>query len=118
MKLKIIQKYLIFELLPQFFMAMFIFSFITCLAELFTQQNNFSFGFDFVFWSKISFFLLLQNAALIVPISFFYACLVSLGQMILQNEIIALKSCGFSYFILLRPLLLMATCLSIICFLV
>jgi len=118
MRLKIIQKYLIFELIPQFFMAMFIFSFILCLVELFTYQNKFSFGLDLIFWSKISFFLLLQNASLIIPISFFYACLASLGTMISQNEIIALKSGGFSYLIFFKPLLLISVFLSLLCFII
>ncbi len=116
MRLKIIQKYLIQQIIPQFFLAVFIFSFIVCLVELFTYQSKFSFGFDLWFWSKMIFFLLLQNAVLIIPISFFYAFLVSLGEMMLQNEIIALKSCGFSYFILLKPALYTALFLSLTCF--
>ena len=115
-RLKIIQKYLIYELAPQFFMAVFIFSFVLSLVELFTYQNKFSFGFDILFWSKISFFLLLQNASLIIPISFFYACLSSLGFMISQNEVIAIKSCGFSYLIFLKPLLFLGFFLSLLCF--
>ena len=102
--------------MPQFFLAMFIFSFIICLVELFTYQSKFPLGLDILFLFKIGFFLVLQHAALIIPISFFYACLVSLGSLISQNEIIALKSCGFSYFILLKPALLTAIFLSVVCF--
>jgi lipopolysaccharide export system permease protein len=52
----------------------------------------------------------------IAPLGILLACLLVLGLMNKNNEIIALKSCGVSIYVLLKPLLTVGAAMSILLF--
>jgi lipopolysaccharide export system permease protein len=54
----------------------------------------------------------------IAPLGILLSCLLVLGLMNKNNEIIALKSCGVSIYVLLRPLLAVGSAMSILLFFV
>ena len=103
-------------MLPPFLMAVFILSFILYIVDFFALQEEFVSSVSFGLWLKISYYILLEKASLILPMAFLFSCLVSLSQLSNQNEIIAVKSAGMSSFIYLKPLFVISIAFCVLSF--
>ncbi len=101
-----------------FLMAVCILSFILYVIDFYSLKEEFISSVNFITWLKISFYILLEKASLILPMGFLFSCLVSLSQLSNQNEIVAVKSAGVNPIIFLKPLVFVSILFCVLCFII
>jgi lipopolysaccharide export system permease protein len=107
--IKIIDFYLFKELLANFGVCIFIFTFTTLMGQVFKlTEMVINKGFGFAATLKFLGFLLPSLFIYIIPMSLLLSILTTLGRMSTDGEIIAFKASGISLSQILRPILIIA----------
>lgn len=104
--MKIIDKYILKEILPFFFIGTFIFTFIILMNEFFRfTELVINKGLDISYVFRMIFLSLPFILSLSIPMSLLLGCLMGLSRLSNDYEIIAMKASGISIYTMLKPLL-------------
>jgi LPS export ABC transporter permease LptG/LPS export ABC transporter permease LptF len=107
--LKTIDRYVIREVLPPFFLALLIFTFILELPPVLEQLEKLvAKGVPWQTAGRIILLLGPQALGLTIPMALLVGLLIGLGRMSADRETVALLACGVSPYRLLRPVLVLA----------
>jgi LPS export ABC transporter permease LptG/LPS export ABC transporter permease LptF len=107
--LKTIDRYVIREVLPPFFLALLIFTFILELPPVLEQLEKLvAKGVPWQTAARIILLLGPQALGLTIPMALLVGLLIGLGRMSADREAVALLACGVSPYRLLRPVLALA----------
>ncbi len=113
--MKIINRYLLREILLPFTYALGVVVFILLLGQLFKMVNMVvSEGVGVFDVGRIMVAMVPQMLTLALPISFFFAVLAAVGRLAAESEITALKAAGVSPFQLARPVLSLAAVVTLL----
>jgi LPS export ABC transporter permease LptG/LPS export ABC transporter permease LptF len=107
--LKTIDRYVIREVMPPFFLSLLIFTFILELPPLMEELEKLV--AKGVPWQTAGYIILLlspQALGLTIPMALLVGLLIGLGRMSADREAVALLACGVSPYRLLRPVLVLA----------
>jgi lipopolysaccharide export system permease protein len=105
--MKIIDRYLIRDLIPPFFLGIFIFTFVLLMSQILRLMELIvNKGVSVVTLVQLIFFLMPSILVLALPMSVFLSTLVTFGRWSAENELTALKSGGISLFRLSLPVFL------------
>ena len=109
MRPRIIDRYLIREIVPPFLLALLVFTFILIIPFILDlAENMIAKGVPAVTILKATVTLLPQALALTIPMALLIALLVGLGRLSSDREFVVMMACGISPYRLLRPILLFA----------
>jgi lipopolysaccharide export system permease protein len=93
--MKIIDRYILRELIPPFFLGILIFTFVLLMSQILRLVELIvNKGVPTVTVGKLIFFLLPSILVLTVPMSVFLTCIVTFGRWSADNELTAVKSGG------------------------
>jgi len=108
-KLKIINFYLFYEVLVNFGVGIFVFSFSTLMAQVFKlTEMVINKGFGLGDTVKFLGFLIPSLLMFVIPMALLLGILIALGRMCADGEIIALKASGVSLSQIYRPILVVS----------
>ena len=100
-----IDRYVFKEILPPFFLALLIFTFLLVLPPVMDYlENLLAKGVTWGTAARILWTLLPQALGLTIPMSVLVGVLIGLGRMSGDRESVALLACGVSPYRLLRPI--------------
>jgi LPS export ABC transporter permease LptG/LPS export ABC transporter permease LptF len=106
---KLLDRYVIREILPPTFLALIIFTFLLLIPPVMDQlQNLVAKGVSFGVAMKMLAMLVPQSLGLTIPMSLLVGTLIGLGRISGDREAVAMLACGVSPYRLLRPLLFLA----------
>jgi LPS export ABC transporter permease LptF/LPS export ABC transporter permease LptG len=106
--MKLIDRYLIREILPPFAIALLVFTFILIIPFILElAEQLIAKGVPALTILRLAATLLPQALGLTIPMAFLIAILVALGRLSGDREIVVLMACGVSPYRLLRPVLLL-----------
>lgn len=112
--MKIINKYIIKEFFPQFFLGFLLFSFILLVEKLFDLMELIIInGASFLDVVKIFLYIFPSLFSFTFPMAFLIGTLLTLGQFHDNNEILAMRAGGISQSKIIRPLIILSILLSI-----
>ena len=106
---RILDRYVLREILPPFLLSLLIFTFILTLPPVMRQLEQLvakGVTWDIAAWLIV--LLIPQALGLTIPIATLTGILIGLGRLSGDREAVALLACGVSPYRLLRPLLLFA----------
>jgi lipopolysaccharide export system permease protein len=104
--MKIIDRYLLRELIPPFFLGILIFTFVLLMSQILRLMELIvNKGVPLSTVLKMIAFLLPSILVLTVPLSVFLTCIVTFGRWSSDNELTAIKSGGVSLMRLSLPVL-------------
>ena len=107
---RILDRYVLREILPPFLLSLLIFTFILTLPPVMRQLEQLvAKGVSWNVAARIILTLVPQALGLTIPMATLTGILIGLGRLSADREAVALLACGVSPFRLLRPLLLFAT---------
>lgn len=107
--MKLLDRYVIREILPPTFLALIIFTFLLLIPPVMDQlQNLVAKGVSFGVAIKMLAMLVPQSLGLTIPMSLLVGTLIGLGRISGDREAVAMLACGVSPYRLLRPLLFLA----------
>jgi lipopolysaccharide export system permease protein len=107
--MKILDRYVVREVLPPLFLSLLIFTFILEIPPVMQQlQQLVSKGVPWTVAGRILLTLIPQALGLTIPMALLVGLLIGLGRMSNDREAVALLACGVSPYRLLRPVLGMA----------
>src|SRR4029450_9329554 len=99
-----IDRYVFKEILPPFFLALLIFTFLLVLPPVMDYlENLLAKGITWGMAARILWILLPQALGLTIPMALLVGILIGLGRMSADRESVALVACGGSPYPLLRP---------------
>jgi LPS export ABC transporter permease LptG/LPS export ABC transporter permease LptF len=104
-----IDRYVLKEILPPFFLALLIFTFLLVLPPVMDYlENLLAKGVTWGTAARILWTLLPQALGLTIPMAVLVGVLIGLGRMSGDRESVALLACGVSPYRLLRPIGILA----------
>lgn len=107
--LKILDRYLIREILVPLALALVVFTFILLIPPILREgESLIAKGVPLGIVAHAVLTLLPQALSLTVPMALLVGILVGLGRLSTDREFVALQACGVSLFRLLRPIVLIA----------
>jgi LPS export ABC transporter permease LptG/LPS export ABC transporter permease LptF len=107
--LRIVDRYIIRELLLPFFIGLVIFTFLLLIQPLAEYgERLIAKGVSWAIVGRVLVTLVPQALAVTIPISLLIGLLVAFGRLSADRESVALQSCGISIFRMLRPVLVVA----------
>jgi LPS export ABC transporter permease LptG/LPS export ABC transporter permease LptF len=107
--MKILDRYVVREVLPPLFLSLLIFTFILEIPPVMQQLEQLvSKGVPWGVAGRILLTLIPQALGLTIPMALLVGLLIGLGRMSNDREAVALLACGVSPYRLLRPVLGMA----------
>ena len=110
-----LDRYVFKEILPPFFLALLIFTFLLVLPPVMDYlENLLAKGVTWGTAAKILWTLLPQALGLTIPMAVLVGILIGLGRMSGDRESVALLACGVSPYRLLRPIGLLATMAAVV----
>ena len=108
--LRITDRYILREIIPPFFLALLVFTFLLMIPPIMTvAEELITKGVDGFTIAKIMATLLPQGLGITIPMALLLGVLIGLGRLSSDRETVALQACGVSIFRMLTPLLLLAT---------
>ena len=108
--MKILDRYVIREILPPMFLSLLIFTFILEIPPVMVQLEALvAKGVPWATAGRILLTLVPQALGVTIPMALLVGLLIGLGRMSGDREAMALLACGVSPYRLLRPVLLLAT---------
>src|SRR3954470_22356384 len=108
--LKTIDRYVIREVIPPFFLSLVIFTFLLEIPPVMRDLEMLvAKGVSWQVAGRIVLTLIPQALGLTIPMALLTGLLIGLGRLSADREAVALLACGVSPYRLLRPVLLMAT---------
>lgn len=109
--LRTIDRYVIREVLPPFFLSLVIFTFLLEIPPVMRDLEMLvAKGVSWQVAGRIVLTLIPQALGLTIPMALLTGLLIGLGRLSADREAVALLACGVSPYRLLRPVLLMAAC--------
>ncbi|MDD2715953.1 MAG: LptF/LptG family permease [Candidatus Wallbacteria bacterium] len=119
LRIKILDRYLLTEILPPFLFGVFLFMAIF-LIDIFMELTNMVINKGVSGFDVLKFFLysLPALAVLVFPMGLLLGVVISLGRLSSDSEIVALKASGISFFRILMPLALFSIFMSCASFLI
>lgn len=106
---RIIDRYVIREILPPFVIALLVFTFILIVPFIIDlAEKMIAKGVPWTTLIHLMVTLLPQALGLTIPMSLLLGILVGLGRLSTDREIVVLMACGVSPYRLLRPILILA----------
>ena len=113
--LKILDRYVIKELLVPFFLGIFILTFLILVQQLLRlMELIIDKGVDIVSVGKIFLYLLPSFFLVTIPVAVMMASIMTFNRLSADNEIIALKSAGVDFYRLVRPTAIFALMASLL----
>ena len=110
---RILDRYVLREILPPFLLSLLIFTFILTLPPVMRYLEQLvAKGVSFGAAARILATLIPQALGLTIPMATLTGILIGLGRLSADREAVALLSCGVSPYRLLRPLLLFAAVMT------
>ena len=107
--MKLLDRYVIREILPPMLLSLLIFTFLLDIPPLMEQlEQLISKGVPWTVAGRMLLTLIPQALGLTIPMSLLVGILIGLGRMSGDREAMALLACGVSPYRLLRPILLLA----------
>ncbi len=111
--LRTIDRYVIREAIPPFFLSLIIFTFLLEIPPVMRELETLvSKGVSWEVAGRIILTLIPQGLGLTIPMALLTGVLIALGRLSADRETVALLACGVSPYRLMRPILLMATIAS------
>ena len=108
--LRTLDRYVIREILPPFFLSLLIFTFILEIPPVMDYLEALvAKGVPWATAARIMLTLVPQALGLTIPMALLVGLLIGLGRMSGDREAVALLACGVSPYRLLRPVLIFAT---------
>ena len=108
--MKTLDRYVIREILPPFFLSLVIFTFILEIPPVMRDLEQLAAkGVSWGTVGKILLTLIPQGLGLTIPMATLTGILIGLGRLSGDREAVALLACGVSPYRLLRPILMFAT---------
>jgi LPS export ABC transporter permease LptF/LPS export ABC transporter permease LptG len=105
--LRIIDRYVIREILSPFVLGLFVFTFLLMIPPIMdVAEELIAKGVDGVTIVKIMVTLLPQGLGITIPMAMLLGVLMGLGRLSSDRETVALQACGVSIFRMMTPLLL------------
>lgn len=112
MRMRIIDRYVIREILPPFLIALLVFTFILIIPFIIDlAEQMIAKGVPWVTLLQLMATLVPGVAALTIPMALLIGILVALGRLSADREVVVLMACGVSPYRLLQPILF----LGVIC---
>jgi LPS export ABC transporter permease LptG/LPS export ABC transporter permease LptF len=106
---RIIDRYVIREVIPPFLLALLVFTFILIIPFIIDlAETMIAKGVPTVTILKLTVTLLPQALALTIPMALLIGLLVGLGRLSSDREFVVMMACGVSPYRLLQPLLIFA----------
>ncbi len=106
--MKLIDRYLIREVVPPFAIALLVFTFILIIPFILDlAEQLIAKGVPWLTVLRLAATLIPATLGLTIPMAFLIAILVGLGRLSADREIVVLMACGVSPYRLLRPVLMM-----------
>src|SRR5215831_14250161 len=107
--LKILDRYLIREILLPFFLALLVLTFILEIPPILQQgEKLIAKGVAWGIVIRILLTLLPQALGVTIPIALLLGILIGLGRLSADREVVAFQACGVSLMRMLRPIALLA----------
>ncbi len=107
---KILDRYVIREIIPPMILSLLIFTFLLDIPPIMDQLDQLiSKGVPWATAGRMLLTLIPQALGLTIPMSLLVGLLIGLGRMSGDREAMALLACGVSPYRLLRPILLLST---------
>jgi LPS export ABC transporter permease LptG/LPS export ABC transporter permease LptF len=107
--LRIVDRYIIRELLLPFLIGLLIFTFLLLIPPLADYgERLIAKGVSWQIVGRVLLTLVPQSLAVTIPIALLIGLLISFGRLSADRESVAFQACGISIFRLLRPVLLVA----------
>ncbi|HXH05646.1 MAG TPA: LptF/LptG family permease, partial [Vicinamibacterales bacterium] len=104
-----LDRYLIREILPPFFLALVVFTFILQVPPLMDRAESLiAKGVPWLTVGHLLALLLPQALGLTIPMAVLVGLLVAFGRLSGDRELVAMLACGISLYRLLRPVMLLA----------
>jgi LPS export ABC transporter permease LptF/LPS export ABC transporter permease LptG len=108
--LRIIDRYVLRAVIPPFFIALFIFTFLLMIPPIMeVAEELISKGVDAMTILQLMATLIPQGLGITIPISLLLGILIGLGRLSSDRETVALQACGVSLYRILVPLALLGT---------
>lgn len=105
--LRIAPRYIILEILSNFFTGLLVFSFILIISKLFQlMQMIFEYDFNIIIVIKLCILVLPDFLVFTIPMSLLFSIILTFGRLSSEYEIVALKASGVSLFQIIRPIIL------------
>ena len=106
---RIIDRYVIREVIPPFLLALLVFTFLLIIPFIIDlAEQMIAKGVPAITIVKLAIMLLPQALALTIPMALLIGLLVGLGRLSADREFVVMMACGISPFRLLRPLMVFA----------
>ena len=106
--LRIIDRYILREVIPPFFLALFVFTFLLMIPPIMeVAEELISKGVDAMTIVKLMATLIPQGLGITIPIALLLGVLMGLGRLSSDRETVALQACGVSLFRMIVPLTLL-----------
>ena len=107
--LRIVDRYIIRELLLPFLIGLLVFTFLLLIPPLADYgERLIAKGVSWDVVGKVLLTLVPQSLAVTIPIALLIGLLIAFGRLSADRESVAFQACGISIFRLLRPVLLVA----------
>jgi LPS export ABC transporter permease LptF/LPS export ABC transporter permease LptG len=107
---RILDRYIIRELLLPFLIGLLVFTFLLLIQPLAEQgERLIAKGVSFQLVARVLLTLVPQALAVTIPIALLIGLLIAFGRLSADRESVALQACGISLYRMLRPVLLVAT---------
>jgi lipopolysaccharide export system permease protein len=102
--LRIVDRYIIRELLLPFFIGLLVFTFLLLIPPLADYgERLIAKGVSWEIVAKVLLTLVPQSLAVTIPIALLIGLLIAFGRLSADRESVAFQACGISIFRLLRP---------------
>ena len=107
--LRILDRYIIRELLLPFLIGLLVFTFLLLIQPLAEQgERLIAKGVSWQLVGRVLLTLVPQALAVTIPIALLIGLLIAFGRLSADRESVALQACGISIYRMLRPVLLVA----------
>ena len=113
--LRIIDRYILREVIPPFLLSLFIFTFLLMIPPVMgVAEELIAKGVDTITVVRLMATLIPQGLGITIPIALLLGILMGLGRMSSDREVVALQASGVSIFRMLRSLLLLGVAASLV----
>src|SRR5262245_46499786 len=107
--MRTIDRYVIREIVPPFFIALLVFTFILIIPFIIDlAEQMIAKGVPWTTLTRLTLMLFPGVLGLTIPMSVLVALLVAFGRLSADREVVVLMACGVSPYRLLRPVLVFA----------
>ena len=112
----ILDRYLIKETIPNFFIGLLVFTFVMLMNQiLLLAEALITKGVDFIVFFLIIFYSLPALTVLTIPMSLLLGILLSFGRLNSDSEITVMRASGISFYRLMAPMLVLALACWMLC---